>query len=143
MAQKTVAKVADIPVSPLAVAIDVSGHHLFGDEPADRGGANWGPTPFDLLTTALGACTAITVRWYAQQKGWPLEHVNVEVEHGKKMQAGSDELVDHFSKTVSITGAQLTDEQHQKLIEIAEKCPVHKTLTGKITIETSPTPARP
>lgn len=136
MAQKTVATVADAQGGPLAVAIEVSGHHLFGDEPVARGGRNLGPTPYDLLTAALGECTAMTVRWYAIRQGWPLEHVSVEVQHGKKMQAGSEEMIDEFHKTVSIVAPDLSDEQHQKLLEIAEKCPVHKTLTGTIRIET-------
>jgi len=136
MAQNTVATVADAQGSPLAVAIEVSGHHLFGDEPVARGGRNLGPTPYDLLTAALGECTAMTVRWYAMRQGWPLEHVSVEVRHGKKMQAGSQEMIDEFHKTVSIVAPDLSDEQHQKLLEIAEKCPVHKTLTGTIRIET-------
>jgi putative redox protein len=136
MPQKTIAKTADAQGSPLAVAIEVSGHHLFGDEPLSRGGANLGPTPFDLLTAALAACTAMTVRWYALQKGWPLEHVGVEVEHGKAMQAGSGEVIEKFSKIVSITGPDLTPEQVGKLREVAGKCPVHTALTGTIRIET-------
>jgi len=136
MAQKTVATVADAQGSPLSVAIEVSGHHLFGDEPVAQGGKNLGPTPYDLLTAALGACTAMTVRWYAIRQGWPLEHVNVEVQHGKKIQSGSQEMIDEFHKTVSIVAPDLSAEQHRKLIEIAEKCPVHKTLTGSIRIET-------
>lgn len=137
MAQKIVANVADAQGSPIAVAIKVSGHHIFGDEPTTNGGANHGPTPFDLLTAALGACTAMTVRWYAQQKGWPLEHVAVEVEHHKMMQAGSNAAIDRFFKTVTIVGPSLTTEQHEKLIDVAEKCPIQKTLTGTIQIETT------
>lgn len=138
MAQKTLAKVDDAQGSPLAVAIEVSGHHLFGDEPTARGGANLGPMPYDLLTAALGACTAITVRWYALQKAWPLEHVTVEVEHSKIRQAGAADAVDQFLKTVTIIGPDLTPEQHLKLLDVAEKCPVHKTLTGTVRIETAP-----
>ena len=136
MAQKTVATVADDQGSPLSVAIEVSGHHLFGDEPVAQGGRNLGPTPYDLLTAALGECTAMTVRWYAMRQGWPLEHVSVEVQHSKKMQTGSLEMIDEFHKTISIVAPDLSDEQYQKLLEIAEKCPVHKTLTGTIRIET-------
>ncbi len=136
MPKKTVAKVADAQGSPLAVAIEVSGHHLFGDEPLSRGGANLGPNPFDLLTSALAACTAMTVRWYALQKGWPLEHVGVEVEHGKAMQAGSGEAIEKFLKTVSIIGPELTPAQIDKLRDVAGRCPVHTALTGTIRIET-------
>lgn len=140
MAHKTIAKIADAQGSPLAVAIDVSGHHIFGDEPALKGGANLGPSPYDLLTAALGACTAITVRWYAQQKAWPLEHVDVEVEHSKIRLAGAEDVVDQFVKTVALTGPNLTPEQHAKLLDVASKCPVHKTLSGQSRIETLPTP---
>jgi putative redox protein len=139
MVHKTIAKVADAQGSPLAIAIEVSGHHIFGDEPAFKGGANLGPSPYDLLTASLGACTAITVRWYALQKAWPLEHVHVEVEHSKIRLAGSEDVVDQFVKTVTITG-DLTPEQHAKLLDVAAKCPVQKTLTGHSRVETVPPP---
>ncbi len=141
MAQKTIAKIADAQGSPLAIAIEASGHHIFGDEPASKGGANLGPSPYDLLTAALGACSAITVRWYALQKAWPLEHVHVEVEHSKVLLAGSNEVIDQFVKTVTIIGPDLTPEQHAKLRNVAEKCPVHKTLTSPSRVETVPPPA--
>lgn len=137
MVQKTVASVADAQGSPLAVAIAVSGHHLTGDEPAELGGADRGPSPYDLLTAALGACTAMTLRWFALQKGWPLIHVEVQVTHRKIMATGSDAIIDEFAKTLAITGPDLTEEQRDKLIEVAARCPVHKTLTGQIRIEQS------
>lgn len=140
MAHKTIAKIADAQGSPLAIAIEVSGHHLFGDEPVFKGGANAGPSPYDLLTASLGACTAITVRWYALQKAWPLEHVHVEVEHSKIRLAGAEDVIDQFVETVTIVGPALTPEQHAKLRDVAEKCPVHKTLTGQSRIETVPPP---
>jgi putative redox protein len=136
MIRKTRASVADTQASPLAVTIEVSGHRLIGDEPVVQGGADMGPSPYDLLTASLGACTAMTVRWYALKMGWPLEHVHVEVEHEKRMQAGQPDMVDAFRKHVTITGAGLTAEQKQKLFEVAGKCPVHRTLTGTISIET-------
>lgn len=138
MVRKTQATVADTQASPLAVAIEVSGHHLIGDEPATQGGADLGPSPYDLLTASLGACTAITVRWYALKMGWPLEHVHVEVEHDKRVLATGPEVIDAFRKRVTITGPDLTPEQRQKLLEVAGNCPVHKTLTGTISIETLP-----
>lgn len=137
MARKTTATVADAQGSPLAVAIDVSGHHLLADEPVDLGGADRGPNPYDLLTAALGACTAMTVRWYALQKGWPLVHVEVEVTHGKIVAGGSDAVTDQFAKTVAITGPDLTEAQRAKLVDVAARCPVHQTLTGQIRIEQS------
>ncbi|WP_226635901.1 OsmC family protein [Novosphingobium profundi] len=136
MARKTLAQIADAQGSPLAVAIEVSGHHLFGDEPHSEGGNDLGPNPFDLLTSALGACTAITVRWYARKQGWPLEHVNVSVEHVKRHAAGDERAHDNFVKTVAITGSLLTPEQRERLLEVADRCPVHKALTGDIRITT-------
>lgn len=141
MARTTLANVADTQASPLAVAIEVSGHRLIGDEPVADGGAGLGPSPYDLLTAALGACTAMTVRWYALKMGWPLEHVSVEVEHDKRMQPGDAGTTDTFRKHVAITGPALAPEQKQKLFEVAAKCPVHKTLTGRIQIETVGEPA--
>ena len=138
MAQKTVAMVSDAQGSPLAVAIEVSGHHLIGDEPESQGGRNLGPTPFDLLTASLAECTAMTVRWYALRQGWPIEHVDIQVSHGKKLISGGDKMIDEFHKTVSIVAPQLTEDQIRKLHEIAGKCPVHKTLTGSIRVETAP-----
>lgn len=136
MAPRVTAKISDAQGSPFAVAIEASGHHLFGDEPLSQGGADRGPSPYDLLTAALGACTAMTVRWFAAQKTWPLDHVEVEVRHGRKMEAGADAIIDEFQKTVTLIGPGLTDEQRAKLLDVADKCPVHKTLTGTIRIKT-------
>jgi putative redox protein len=130
------ARIADAQGSPLAVAIEVSGHHLFGDEPAEREGRNLGPTPFDLLTAALGQCTAMTVRWYARQQGWPLEHVSVEVEHEKAAVDGYPGKIDVFRKTVTVAGACLTEEQRAKLVAVAARCPIQKSLEGPKQITT-------
>lgn len=138
MVQKTSATITDSEGSPFAVTIDVSGHRLVGDEPSERGGANLGPAPFDLLAAALGECTAMTIRWYAAKNAWPLEHVRVEVQHNKKIQAGSGAIVDAFSIAMSLTGERLSAEQRQKLFAIAEECPVHKALTGNVTIAMHP-----
>lgn len=136
MVKTTIARVEDAQGSPLAVAIEVSGHHLFGDEPQSEGGANLGPTPYDLLTAALGECTAMTVRWFAMRQGWSLDHVSVEVEHSKRLAGGDAAAHDAFRKIVRIEGRELTEEQKQTLLDVAGKCPVHKTLTGDIRIET-------
>ncbi|HWU03875.1 MAG TPA: OsmC family protein [Novosphingobium sp.] len=136
MANHTTARIDDAQGSPLAVAIEVAGHHLLGDEPVAQGGANLGPSPFDLLTAALGECTAITLRWYARQQGWPLEHVSVTVEHTRMLAAGETTPHDRFRKSVTLTGPLLTGEQLARLHEVADRCPVHKTLTGDIRIDT-------
>ena len=90
------------------------------------------------LTAALGACTAMTIRWYADKHTWPLDHVSVDVQHGKKIRAGSGAVVDEFRVKMAITGGDLTPEQRQKLFEIAEECPVHKALTGNVAIIMNP-----
>ncbi|MGI9375664.1 MAG: OsmC family protein [Tsuneonella suprasediminis] len=136
MADTITAHISDLQGSALAVAIDASGHHLIGDEPIEQGGANKGPTPFDLLNSALGACSAMTIRWYAERKGWPLNHVNVEIDYRKTMRAGEPAPTSHFTKHIDIVGPLLTPEQRAKLLDVAERCPVHQVLTGKIEIET-------
>lgn len=136
MANVITAHVADAQGSPLAVSIEVSDHHLFGDEPIAAGGRDLGPSPYDLLTAALAECTAITVRWYAHRQGWPLEHVRVEVQHDKVASAAQPDPIDRFRKTVSLVGRDLTAEQIEKLHSVAAHCPVHKTLEGRVQITT-------
>jgi len=113
-----------------AVAISVSGHNIKGDEPEHAGGKNLGPAPYDLLTAALGECTAMTMRWYALQQKWPLEKVEVSVSHRRE---GRQDI---FEKSITITGAALTHEQRAKLMEISSKCPVQRTLENTPVITT-------
>lgn len=130
------AHVTETGASAYAVSIDVSGHGLTGDEPVDFGGGNLGPAPYDLLTAALGECTAMTVRWYALQQKWPLEHVEVTLTHQKGGEGAASPRQDVFSKTIRLKGDALTPEQRAKLIEIAAKCPVQRTLEGTPLIRT-------
>jgi putative redox protein len=116
--------------STFAVLINVSGHKFVGDEPEDAGGHNLGPAPYDTLLAALGECTAMTVRWYAQRQKWPLEKVEVNLTHHK------DNKQDVFSKKIILHGDQLSDDQRKTLIEIAAKCPVQRTLEGTPIIKT-------
>jgi len=130
-AEKTItAHVSETGESDYAVSIDVSGHKITGDEPEDAGGKDLGPAPYDLLTAALGECTAMTVRWFALQQKWPLDKVEVKLTFQKIDKVGV------FEKQVIVHGDALTDDQRQKLIEIAAKCPVQRTLEGKIEIKT-------
>ncbi len=122
--------------SPYAVTIKVSGHEIRGDEPASFGGGDTGPAPYDLLTAALGACTAITVRWYADQHNWPLEEVEVRMAFRKEEAAGQERPVDVFEKRVRLRGPDLTDAQRQRLLEVAAKCPVQRSLEGTPRITT-------
>ena len=116
--------------SNYAVSIDVSGHTIIGDEPVEVGGGNLGPAPYDLLLAALGECTAMTVRWYALQQKWPLDKVEVKLTHQKI------DKIDTFEKQVIIHGNNLSNEQRQKLIDVAAKCPVQRTLQSDIVVHT-------
>ncbi len=130
-AEKTItAHVSETGESDFAVSIDVSGHRITGDEPQDAGGKDLGPAPYDLLTAALGECTAMTVRWYALREKWPLDKVEVKLTFQKINKVGV------FEKQVIVHGDKLTDDQRQKLIDVAAKCPVQRTLEGKVEIKT-------
>lgn len=107
------------------VEVSAGGAHFFADEPIEVGGLGSGPTPYDLLSAGLGACTAMTLRLYARRKALPLDRVRVTVGHRKVPEAPSD----RFVREIQLTGA-LDDDQKQRLLEIADKCPVHRTLHG-------------
>lgn len=124
------AQITETGESDFAVSIDVSGHIIKGDEPEDAGGKNLGPAPYDLLIAALGECTAMTVRWYALREKWPLEKVELKLSFQKVDKAGV------FEKHITLHGDKLTEDQRQKLIDVAAKCPVQRTLEGKMEIRT-------
>ncbi len=119
-----------------------NGHPLVADEPLSVGGSNTGPSPYELLAAALGACTTMTLRMYADRKGWPLEEVEVRLEHEKihcvdcaeSSRGGSK--IDHISRELVLEGP-LNDEQRQRLVEIADRCPVHRTLHSEIEVTTT------
>lgn len=115
------------------------GHHLLADEPLAYGGTNKGLSPYGFLSAGLGACTSMTLRMYARRKGWALDHVSVDVSHNKVHAQDADttvgEKVDTWRRRISLTGA-LTDEQRLRLLEIADKCPVHRTLERSSTVIT-------
>lgn len=119
-----------------------NGHALVADEPERVGGTNHGPSPYDLLVSALGACTAMTLRMYADHKKWPMETVTVRLLHQKVHASDGDHpedkgsKVDRITRELTFTG-DLTDEQRARLLQIADRCPVHRTLEGDIRIETS------
>lgn len=109
-----------------------SGFRQIIDEPRDLGGADTGPDPYSMLSAALGGCTSITLRMYAERKKWPLEHVSVEVSHAREHAAdcetcGDADRIDVFRRDITVEGA-LSEEQLARLLQIADKCPVHKTL---------------
>src|SRR5437763_5113499 len=126
----------------LAQQIEIGPHRLKGDEPAAFGGTDTGPSPYDFLLAALGTCTSMTISLYARRKGWPLEDVTVSLHHSKIHATDCAECetrvgrIDRIEREIQLTGA-LTNEQRAKLMEIADRCPVHQTLTSEINIRTS------
>ena len=124
-----------------AQKIETGPHHLVADEPKSYGGTETGPGPYDLLLAALGACTSMTVGWYARSKKIPLDDVRVELRHSKIHALDCAECetkqgkIDRIEIELQFTG-NLTDEQRAKLLDIAGRCPVHKTLKSEIDIRT-------
>jgi putative redox protein len=108
-----------------------SRHHLLADEPAAYGGTGRGLSPYGFLSAGLGACTSMTIRMYARRKGWPLDHVQVDISHDKVHAQDADaqgaQKVDRFTRVICLRG-ELSDDQRRRLLEIADKCPVHRTL---------------
>lgn len=107
------------------------GHTLQGDEPIENGGKDAGPTPTELVLSGLASCTVSTLRMYADKKGWNVDKIEVELRiHTTKTETGQSAEIE---SVISITGA-VSDEQKQRMLEIARKCPVHKLLTNPIVI---------
>jgi putative redox protein len=115
-------------------------HHLVADEPVAAGGTDRGPGPYDLLMSALGSCMSMTIALYARTKKWPLETVTIRLTHSRVYAKDcldcvvrDDTLLDRIDTAVQLSGA-LTAEQEQKLMEVAHRCPVHRTLKSQIEI---------
>ncbi|MEO0481736.1 MAG: bifunctional alpha/beta hydrolase/OsmC family protein [Planctomycetota bacterium] len=123
--------------------ITVGPHQLIGDEPPKVGGQDQGPDPYEYLLSALGTCTAMTVRMYARRKQWPLEHVSVRLRHHREYREDCDSCddpkarIDVIDRHLKLVGDQLDDEQRARLLEIADRCPVHRTLENEKQIRTT------
>ncbi len=134
--------VEDNGSGPFSETVRSGRHVLAADEPVAKGGNDTGPDPYAYLLAGLGACTAMTLRMYARLKKWPLEKVRVQLLHDKIHAAdcGScetkDGKVDRIQRTIELEGP-LDDAQRKRLMEIADRCPVHRTLTSEILIQTS------
>ncbi len=121
--------------------IMANGHPLTADEPEEVGGGNRGPSPYELLAASLGACTSMTLRMYADRKKWPLEAVTVRLTHqkihGKDCRACETQnaRIDQFEREIELLGP-LDEAQKQRLLEIADKCPVHRTLHSEVIVNT-------
>ncbi len=126
----------------LRTEIEAGGHTMIADEPESLGGTDAGPTPYDYLLAALGGCTAITLRMYADRKGWPLESVTVRLSQERIHATDCEECeteegrIDRIEREIELVGP-LDDEQHRRLLEIADKCPVHRTLKTEVLVENS------
>src|SRR2546427_275719 len=124
-----------------AQEIVVGAHRLAADEPTSAGGTDTGPNPYDLLLASLGSCTSMTVALYARRKGWPLEGVTVRLRHSRIHAADCADcetregMIDRIERDIELAGA-LTDEQRARLLEIAGRCPVHRTLAPAIDLRT-------
>ena len=122
--------------------IHIRQHTIIADEPIQAGGTDSGPTPMEMLLGTAGACIAVTTRAYAQRKGWPLEEVEVRLSHRRDYTRDCEDCdtqpvqVDWIDRRITLKG-QLDQAQRARLLQIAEKCPVHRTLTGTIQVSDS------
>jgi len=125
--------------------ISVGRHRLHADEPVSAGGQDAAPSPYELLLAALGACKVITLRMYAKRKGWSLRGVQIELSHSKVHAEDcvncerTDSVIDQIEVEIKLQG-ELSAEQRKTLLAIAEKCPVHRTLSSHIRIRTRAAP---
>lgn len=134
--------VEDAGWSDFAEIVRAGRHVMAADEPLAVGGADTGPGPYEYLLAALGTCTAMTLRMYARQKKWPLHKVTVRLAHDKVYAADcatcetKEGKLDRVERAITLEGP-LDEPQRQRLLEIADRCPVHRTLTSEVLIQTT------
>ncbi|MDZ7848368.1 MAG: bifunctional alpha/beta hydrolase/OsmC family protein [Owenweeksia sp.] len=125
---------------PFLSEILAGSHHMLADEPAADGGSNLGPTPYEYVASGLGACTAMTIKLYTDRKEWPLEEVKVHLNYDSNYREDCENCEDEdlrlgkFERIIELKG-DLDDKQQKRILQIANKCPVHKTLTKGVHIE--------
>jgi len=124
--------------------VEAGNHRWRMDEPVEAGGADTGPTPYDMLLAGLGACTSMTLNLYARREGIPLEGVTIRLHHDRNhakdcahcADAGENPRIEAIFRTITLEGP-LSFEQRERLMAVAEKCPVHRTLTGTLHVHTA------
>ena len=127
--------------SGFAQQVIAGSHRITSDEPVAAGGTDTGPSPYDLLLAALGSCTSMTVAMYARRKAWPLREVTVRLRHSRIHAEDcadcetKEGMLDRIERDIELTGT-LTEDQRGKLLEISNRCPVHRTLASEIDIKT-------
>ena len=126
----------------LRTEVEAGGHKFVADEPESLGGTDTGPNPYDYLLAALGSCTAMTLRMYADRKGWPLESVTVRLSQDRIHATDCEECetgegrIDRIEREIELVGS-LEEKQRRRLLEIADMCPVHRTLKAEVLVENS------
>lgn len=129
------------PEDKFTTYIDAKGHEIIADEPEEYGGDNKGPDPYSLLASALASCTVMTMRLYSKRKNWEIKEFKTTITHIKDYAKDCEECekpgtkIDVFERIIEVNG-DITDEIKLKLVDIANKCPVHKTLNSQFTINT-------
>ncbi|MES2419139.1 MAG: OsmC family protein [Bacteroidota bacterium] len=133
MESTKITAITELDRSTYKTKVFAGGHFIYADEPAALGGTDEGMTPGALLLASLGSCTAITIRMYADRKGFPLETISIELSICPEDKMDKSTTI---TRKIEFTGA-LTDEQRERLLLIADKCPIHQLLTNPIKILTS------
>jgi len=141
VAQEKTVTVRETRAGRLQQEVTVGRHRLTADEPVEAGGLDSGPGPYDLVLAGLGACTSMTLRLYAERKALPLDRVTVRLRHFRIHAVDCENcetkegMLDRIERAITLAG-NLNDEQRKRLLEIADKCPVHRTLTSELEIRT-------